>query len=119
MVDVFAGGKDQLYRIGNGRNGKLYRPRHLSRNGKRCEAAQSKQIKYHEELLGRAGRKNLRAARRHSHGISEAWITSGTPSPPTERMARSTSSSPKRWVVIRSSGKRLEASCAKASSQAL
>src|SRR6516165_3537422 len=55
----------------------------------------------------------------HSHGISEAWITSATPSPPTERMARSTSSSPKRWVVISSSGKRLEASCAKASSQAL
>ena len=54
-----------------------------------------------------------------SHGISEAWITSATPSPPTERMARSTSSSPKRWVVINSSGKRLEASCAKASSQAL
>ena len=32
----------------------------------------------------------------HIHGISEAWITSGTPSPPTERMARSTSFSPKR-----------------------
>src|SRR5215471_17306770 len=54
-----------------------------------------------------------------SQGISEAWITSATPSPPTERMARSTSSNPKRWVVISSSGKRLEASWAKASSQAL
>ena len=57
----------------------------------------------------------------HSHGISEAWITSGTPPGllPTERMARSTSLRPKRWVVIFSSGKRLEAICCKASSQAL
>ncbi len=53
------------------------------------------------------------------HGISDAWITSGTPSSPTERMARSTSLSPKRWVVTSSSGKRFEASCASASSQAL
>ena len=57
--------------------------------------------------------------RPYSHGISEAWITSGTPWPPTERMARSTSFSPKRWVVTFSSGKRFEASCASASSQAL
>src|SRR6266481_5712839 len=46
----------------------------------------------------------------YSHGISEAWITSGTPWPPTERMARSTSFSPNLWVVTRSSGKRLDAS---------
>ena len=55
----------------------------------------------------------------HNHGISEAWITSGTPLPPTERMARSTSLSPNLWVVTSSSGKRLEASCSSASSQAL
>ncbi len=55
----------------------------------------------------------------HVHGMSEAWITSGTPSPPTDLMARSTSLSPKRWVVTSSSGKRFEASCASASSQAL
>ncbi len=55
----------------------------------------------------------------HSHGSSEAWITSGRPSPPTERMARSTSFNPKRWVVTSSSGKRFEANCASASSQAL
>src|SRR5262249_23578743 len=54
----------------------------------------------------------------YSHGINEAWITSGTPSPPTERMARSTSFSPNRWVVTSSSGKRLDASCSSASSQA-
>ncbi len=55
----------------------------------------------------------------HNHGISDAWITSGTPLPPTERMARSTSLSPNLCVVIISSGKRLEASCSSASSQAL
>ena len=54
----------------------------------------------------------------HSHGISEAWITSGTPWPPTDLMARSTSFSPNLWVVIFSSGKRRDASCASASSQA-
>src|SRR5262249_38192954 len=54
----------------------------------------------------------------HSHGISEAWITSLTPSPPTERIARSTSLRPKRCVVTSSTGKRLEAICARASSQA-
>ena len=32
---------------------------------------------------------------RHFQGMSEAWITSGTPWPPTDRMARSTSFSPK------------------------
>src|SRR6266852_9178548 len=52
-------------------------------------------------------------------GMSEAWITSGTPCPPTERMARSTSFNPNLWVVTFSSGKRLDASCARASSQAL
>src|SRR5262245_60419078 len=55
----------------------------------------------------------------YCHGISEAWITSGTPSPPTDLMARSTSLNPNLWVVTFSSGKRLDASCAKASSQAL
>src|SRR4051812_34720496 len=35
----------------------------------------------------------------YSHGMSEAWITSGTPCPPTDLMARSTSLSPNRWVV--------------------
>ena len=55
----------------------------------------------------------------YCHGISDAWITSGTPWPPTDRMARSTSFSPKRWVVTFSSGKRFEASCSSASSQAL
>ena len=59
------------------------------------------------------------AAHAHSHGISEAWITSGTPSLPTERMARSTSFKPNRCVVISSSGKRFEAICSSASSQAL
>src|SRR5262249_41400058 len=52
-------------------------------------------------------------------GIRDAWITSGTPWPPTERIARPTSFNPKAWVVIFSSGKRLEASCCSASSQAL
>jgi len=46
----FAGGKDQLYRIGSRWIGKLHRPRHLSRNGERREAAQSKQVKYHGNL---------------------------------------------------------------------
>ena len=55
----------------------------------------------------------------HSHGISEAWITSGTPSLPTERMARSTSFNPNLCVVISSSGKRFDAICSSASSQAL
>ena len=55
----------------------------------------------------------------YCQGISDAWITSGTPSPPTDLMARSTSFSPNLWVVTFSSGKRLEASCASASSQAL
>src|SRR5580693_1242694 len=36
-------------------------------------------------------------------------MTSGRPSPPTERMARSTSSSPNRCVVTSSSGKRFDA----------
>ena len=49
----------------------------------------------------------------YCQGISEAWITSGTPWPPTDLMARSTSFSPNLWVVTFSSGKRLEASCAK------
>src|SRR5690242_6854603 len=52
-------------------------------------------------------------------GMREAWITSGTPWPPTERMARSTSYSPNACVVIFSRGNRLEASCCRASSQAL
>ncbi len=54
----------------------------------------------------------------HSHGISEAWMTPGTPWLPTERMARSTSFRPKRCVVISSRGKRFEAICSRASSQA-
>src|SRR5215472_3641425 len=52
-------------------------------------------------------------------GIREAWITSGTPLPPTDLMARSTSRNPKLWVVTFSSGKRCEASCCRASSHAL
>ena len=60
-----------------------------------------------------------RDARGHFQGSREAWITSGTPWPPTDLMARSTSLSPKRWVVILSSGKRFDASCCRASSQAL
>ena len=59
------------------------------------------------------------AAHAHSHGISEAWITSGTPSLPTERMARSTSFKPNLCVVISSSGKRFDAICSSASSHAL
>ena len=55
---------------------------------------------------------------RYSHGISDAWITSGTPSLPTERIARSTSLRPNLCVVTFSSGKRFDASCASASSQA-
>src|SRR5262249_15450273 len=51
--------------------------------------------------------------------MSEAWITSATPSPPTDLMARSTSLRPNLWVVTFSSGKRFEASCASASSHAL
>ncbi len=47
----------------------------------------------------------------YSHGMSEAWITSGTPWPPTDLMARSTSFSPNVWVVTFSSGKRFDASC--------
>src|SRR4051812_18133362 len=54
----------------------------------------------------------------YSHGMSEAWITSGTPCPPTDLIARSTSFRPKRWVVIFSSGKRFDANCASASSHA-
>ena len=46
-------------------------------------------------------------------------MTSGTPWPLTDLMARSTSLSPNLWVVILSSGKRRDASCASASSQAL
>ena len=52
-------------------------------------------------------------------GISEAWMTSGTPSPPTDLMARSTSFNPNRCVVTSSNGNRLDASCASANSQAL
>src|SRR5216684_3126308 len=59
-----------------------------------------------------------RDARGHFQGSREAWITSGTPWPPTDLMARSTSLSAKRWVVTLSSGKRLDASCCRASSQA-
>src|SRR5205807_5999618 len=55
----------------------------------------------------------------HFQGSREAWITSGTPWPPTDLMARSTSLSAKRCVVTFSSGKRLDASCCSASSQAL
>src|SRR5258707_13519796 len=55
----------------------------------------------------------------YSHGISEAWITSGTPWPPTDLIARSTSFKPNRCVVTFSTGKRLDASCATATSQAL
>ena len=58
------------------------------------------------------------AAHLYSHGISEAWITSGTPSPPTALIALSTSFRPKRCVVTSSSGKRFDASCSSASSQA-
>src|SRR5437762_3065025 len=66
-----------------------------------------------------SGNDDLGSCARHgdaySHGISEAWITSGTPSPPTDLMARSTSFNPNRCVVTSSSGKRFEASCANAS----
>ena len=50
-------------------------------------------------------------ASHYCHGISDAWITSGTPWPPTDLMARSTSFRPNVWVVTFSSGKRFEASC--------
>src|SRR4026209_160006 len=46
-------------------------------------------------------------------------MTSCTPWPPTDLMARSTSFNPKVWVVTFSSGKRCDASCCSASSQAL
>jgi hypothetical protein len=52
------------------------------------------------------------------HGSSETWTTSSSTSPPTARIARSTSPSANSWVVSRSSGKRREASCASASSTA-
>src|SRR6516165_3072521 len=45
------------------------------------------------------GTERLRERPVHSHGKSEAWITSGTPWPPTDLMARSTSLSPNLWVV--------------------
>src|SRR5215813_13218953 len=67
--------------------------------------------------IGGAERMRERAV--YSHGMSEAWITSGTPWPPTDLMARSTSLSPNLWVVTFSNGKRFEASCARASSHAL
>ena len=60
-----------------------------------------------------------RGSSAHFQGMSDAWITSGTPWPPTDLMARSTSFSPKVCVVTFSSGKRFEASCCSASSQAL
>lgn len=40
------------------------------------------------------------------HGNTVTWMAPGTPWPPTDRMARSTSASPKRCVAINSSGKR-------------
>lgn len=52
----------------------------------------------------------------YSQGIKDAWITSFTPALPTERIARSTSFSPKRCVVIWSRLNRREANCCKASS---
>src|SRR5262249_23651963 len=67
--------------------------------------------------IGGAERMRERAV--YSQGMSDAWITSGTPWPPTDLMARSTSLSPNLWVVTFSKGKRFEASCARASSQAL
>ena len=45
------------------------------------------------------------------HGSSDAWITSGTPYPPTDLIARSTSFNPNLCVVIFSSGNRLDAIC--------
>src|SRR5947209_17289235 len=65
------------------------------------------------------GAERMREGGFYSQGMSDAWITSGTPWPPTDLMARSTSLSPNLWVVIFSSGKRFEASCASASSHAL
>ena len=41
-------------------------------------------------------------------------MTSGTPCPPTDRMAKSTSFKANRWVVMSSSGKRFDASCSRA-----
>ena len=38
MVDIFADGKVQLHRRANGRNGELYRPRQLPRNGESATA---------------------------------------------------------------------------------
>src|SRR5262249_15285614 len=65
------------------------------------------------------GAERMRERPVYSHGMSEAWITSGTPWPPTDLRARSTSLSPNLWVVTFSNGKRFEASCARASSHAL
>src|SRR5262249_57783632 len=47
--------------------------------------------------IGGAERMRERAV--YSQGMREAWITSGTPWPPTDLMARSTSFSPNLWVV--------------------
>src|SRR5262249_24134907 len=66
-----------------------------------------------------SGAQRLRERAVYPHGMSEAWITSGTPWPPTDLMARSTSLSPNLWVVTFSNGNRFEASCASASSHAL
>ena len=52
---------------------------------------------------------------RHQRGVDHVGHA---PWPPTERMARSTSFRPKRCVVTFSSGKRFEAICSSASSQA-
>src|SRR5207248_1771016 len=52
------------------------------------------------------------------HGRRDTWITPSSTSPPTARIAVSTSSSPYSCVVSRSSGKRFDASCAIASSTA-
>ena len=79
-----------------------------------------------DEALGRGGEGRGACVgvgpephRRYIQGMREAWMTSGTPWPPTDLIARSTSFNAKRCVVTFSSGKRFEASWASASSHAL
>src|SRR5262249_238895 len=74
---------------------------------------------YAGTTAGKPHAKPIKPIAFHSHGMREAWITSGTPWPPTDLMARSTSLSLNLWVVTLSNGKRFEASCASASSHAL
>src|SRR4029077_9972517 len=55
MVGVFADGKVQLHRSGNGWDGELHRSCQLSRNGKRRPAAKSGQVETADVSRSRIG----------------------------------------------------------------